>query len=174
MSKSLWIGAAALAAISVLGYSQQGAPGQASVTINGKAMALQYAAPSAKGQKVFGGVVPYDKVWSVGGQGMKFHTDADLVFKGAAVPAGDYMLYVLPGADTWKLVIAKPAAGGYNPKAEVGRAFMTIGKSPAALDTCKISLTKTAALAAKLELAWENTVASAPFHLDQVSDHAEW
>jgi hypothetical protein len=173
MSKAIWTSVAVLA-ICALSYSQQSKAGQASVSINGETITAQYSAPSAQGQKVFGGIVPYDKIWSVGGQGIRLHTDTDLVFKGAPAPAGDYLLYVLPGADGWKLVIAKAGPGGYNPKTEVGRAAMTVAKAPAPLNECKITLTKTAALAGKLEIAWENIVAAAPFYLDQVSEHSEW
>jgi hypothetical protein len=36
-----------------------------------------------------------------------------------------------------------------------------------------MTFTKTAALSAKLELSWENTIASVPFHIDYASDR-EW
>ena len=150
----------------------------ASVTIESKNVAVKYAGPSMKGRKIFGGVAPYNQVWKIGeGTPAAFNTDADLVFKGVAVPKGDYTLYVLVGQNTWQLIVNKATgakAAAYDPKLDVGRVSMTLAKSPAPVETCRITLTKTAALAARLEVAWENTVATAPFHLDRVSDHSEW
>lgn len=150
----------------------------ASVTIESKNVTVKYTGPSMKGRKIFGGVAPYNQVWKIGeGAPAAFHTDADLVFKGVAVPKGDYTLYVLVGQNTWQLIVNKAAgakAATYDPKLDVGRVPMTLAKPPAPLETCKITLTKTAALAARMDVAWENTVASVPFHLDRVSEHSEW
>jgi hypothetical protein len=49
-----------------------------------------------------------------------------------------------------------------------------MGKAPALVASCKLTLTKTAALAAKLEVAWGSNIASAPFHLDTVGADREW
>jgi hypothetical protein len=37
-----------------------------------------------------------------------------------------------------------------------------------------VALTKTAALSGKLELSWENVVASVPFRIDMVGSDREW
>jgi hypothetical protein len=51
---------------------------------------------------------------------------------------------------------------------------MTMSKAPAPAAGCKITLTKTAALAAKLEVAWNDAVASTTFHLDRSASDVEW
>jgi hypothetical protein len=149
---------------------------QTSAVIQGKAISVKYAAASMNGRRIFGAVVPYGQVWRIGDKAAaSFHTDADLVFYGLTVPKGDYTLYVLPAADKWQLIINRQTgAAAYNPKMDVGRVPMTMGKAAAPVETCKIGLTKTATLAAKLELSWENTVASVPFHLDLVTSDREW
>ena len=150
---------------------------QASTTIQGKTISIKYSAPSAKGRKIFGGVVPYNQVWRIGeASGATLHTDSDLVFYGLSVPKGDYSLYVLVDPAKWQLIINKQTgakAAAYNAKMDVGRVPMTMGQAPAAVETCKMTFTKTAALAAKLELSWENTIASVPFHIDYAADR-EW
>jgi hypothetical protein len=50
---------------------------------------------------------------------------------------------------------------------------MTMGKGAAA-PACKITLTKTAALAAKLEVALNGITGAAPFHLDRGGNDTEW
>jgi len=134
--------------------------GQTSVTIESKTIAVKYAAPTAKTRL-----------------NAAFHTDADLAFKGFAVPEGDYTLYILADGPQWQLAINKATgarAAVYDPKSDLGRIPMTMGKAAAPAPNCKMTLTKTAALAAKLEVAWESVIASASFHLDTVGADREW
>jgi hypothetical protein len=123
---------------------------QTSVTVDGKNITVKYD-PAVKDRKVVA----------------SFHTDADLVFKGLTVPKGDYSVSVLAAADKWQLVFNKQ-------KAEVGRVAINLAKAPAKIDNCKLTLTKTAALAAKLEIAFEDNVGTVPFHLDRVAGDSEW
>ena len=134
--------------------------GQTSVTIESKTIAVKYAAPTAKARI-----------------NAAFHTDADLAFRGFAVPPGDYTLYVLADGPQWQLAINKATGAKsamYDSKSDLGRVPMTMGKAAAPAPNCKMTLTKTAALAAKLEVAWEGAIASAPFHLDAVGADREW
>jgi hypothetical protein len=149
---------------------------QTSATLNGKNISINYAGSAMKGRKVFGASVPYNQVWKIGETSAPtFHTDADLVFKGAVVPKGDYSLYVLVAADKWVLIINKQTGSKpYNAKMDLGRINMTLAKAPAPAEVCRVTLTKSAALAAKLEIAWEDTVARTQFHLDRVAGDSEW
>ena len=149
---------------------------QVSVVIQGKTITVKYAAPAMNGRKIFGAAVPYGQVWRIGDKAAPaLHTDADLAFYGLTVPTGDYTLYILPSADKWQLIISRQTgAAAYDPKMDVGRAPMTIEKAPAPVETCKVALTKTAALSGKLELSWENVVASVPFRIDMVGSDREW
>ncbi len=179
MRKFGLIGALVAAGLSGIIFAQTAAPDSTSVTINGKAMAVKYSAVSAKGRKIFGGVVPFNRVWRIGDSSpATFHTDADLVFKGFSVPKGDYTLYVLPVDDTnWQLIINKqtgPKALTYDAKLDVGRTAMTVTKAPAPVETLRLAVVKTAALAAKIEIAWENIVASARFNPDRSGSNTEW
>ena len=131
---------------------------QSSATIEGKTITVKYT-PAG------------DKISAA------FHTDADLVFKGVTVPKGDYTLYVLTDGPAWQLVInlangAKAAVR--DPKLDAGKVLMTMTKAPTAAPANTVTLTKTAALAAKLEVVSGNNVATAQFHLDKVAGDTEW
>ena len=41
-------------------------PQQASETLDGKLITIDYSAPSMRGRKIMGELVPYDKVWRTG------------------------------------------------------------------------------------------------------------
>jgi hypothetical protein len=131
---------------------------QSSATIEGKAITVQYA-PAG------------DKIST------SFHTDADLVFKGVTVPKGDYTLFVLTDGAAWQLVINKGSgakAAVRDPKLDLGKVTLAMAKAAAAAAVYKVTLTKTAALAAKLEIDSGNTVATTSFHLDRVAGDSEW
>jgi Protein of unknown function (DUF2911) len=168
--KRVWI--CLLAAAATLAAQPFTSPAAtASVTIDGKAIKVDYHAPSMHGRKIFGGLVPYSKVWRAGAnQATLLHTEADLDIGGVAVPKGDYSLYILPEQNEWKLIVNKKTGqwgivrdGGTSedPAEDVGRATMQLGKT-GPVETFKISLIETGPKAGKLQMEWENTVASVP------------
>ena len=176
MRKFALICAFVAAGLSAIVFAQTAAPDPASVTINGKTMSVKYSAVSANGRKIFGEVVPFNQVWQISnGSPAIFHTDAALAFKGFVVPKGDYTLYVLPvDATNWQLIVNKQTGPAYDPKFDVGRMAMTVAQAPAPIETCRLAVVKTAATAAKIEIAWENIVASAKFNPDRSGSNSEW
>jgi hypothetical protein len=161
-----------------LASAQQPALTQSAIKMSGKGVALSYSAPSMKGRKIFGGVVPYNQVWLAGdGAAVTFRTDAPLEVQGLAVPKGEYTLYFIPGAKEWQLVINKqigPQALKYNQKLDLGRVPMDMKKAGVPIETLKVTLTSLGSVAGKLEVAWENTIASVPFNIDAIKASGEW
>jgi hypothetical protein len=140
-------------------------PGEASVKFDdGKTVTIQYSRPSMRSRKIFGGLVPYDKVWRTGAnEATSLKTDVDLTIGGASVPAGSYTLYTLPGMKSWKLIINKQTGQWgteYSEGQDLARVDMKVGQAPSGMETFTISLDKTSATSATLKLDWENTIAS--------------
>ncbi len=172
--KSL-ICAVALAAVGSLASAQGGGRATESVTINGKTISINYSAPSVKGRegKLFGkdgriGSDPNYPVWRAGANSATaLHTDADLDLGGLAVPKGDYTLYVnLADPDHWELVVNKQTGQWgltYDASKDLGRVKMTMSKPPAMVEQLKYTLSDTGGHKGKLQLAWEDHVASVPF-----------
>jgi hypothetical protein len=78
--------------------SVSGKIGSASVAIN-------YGSPSVKGRKIWGGLVPYDKVWRTGAnQATTFETNKPIKVEGKTLPAGKYSLFTKPGEKEWKII----------------------------------------------------------------------
>jgi hypothetical protein len=76
-----------------------GKVGDATITIT-------YSSPSVKGRQIWGGLVPYDKVWRAGAnQATIIETDKDIKVEGKALPAGKYSLYAIPGEKKWTIII---------------------------------------------------------------------
>jgi hypothetical protein len=157
-------------------------PAETSVTIAGKTLTIKYGAPSLRGRtNIFGEGGPIIKdptypVWRAGANAATtFHTDADLNIKGLAVPKGDYTIFVRVEPLPWQLIINKQLTepsnpsralwgrSGYNKDQDLGMVPMDMSKPPAPIETFKITLSSTGANAGKLQLEWENTIASVPF-----------
>ena len=171
------ISAIFIAGLIALASAQQPAQTQSAIKMSGKGITIGYSAQSMKGQKIFGALVPYGQVWLAGGAITAFRTEAPLEVQGLAVPKGDYTLYFIPDAKEWQLIINKqtgPQAAKYNQKLDLGRVPMDMKKAAAPVETLKITLTSLGNVAGKLELAWENTLASVPFNIDAIKAHQEW
>ncbi|HLH01081.1 MAG TPA: DUF2911 domain-containing protein [Bryobacteraceae bacterium] len=170
--KTIWMCAAALAAASIAGAQYVSPPAQTSVTIGGKTLSIHYSAPSVHGRDIFSphGLISHDgtyPVWRAGANdATAFHTDADLDVGGLAVPKGDYTLFVLiSDPDHWKLIVNKQTHQWgltYNQGQDLGRVNMTMSKAASKIETFKITLSSTGAKTGKLEMAWDNYVASVP------------
>ncbi len=147
-------------------------PAEASVTIAGKAITIKYSAPSVRGRQMFGegGVISKDKtypVWRAGANAATaLHTEADLDIKGLVVPKGDYTIFALVNATPWQLIVNKQTGQWgltYNQAQDLGRVPMDMSKPPKPIETYKMTLSSTGPNAGKLQLEFENYVASVPF-----------
>src|SRR6185312_16459907 len=66
---------------------------------------INYSSPGVKGRQIWGGLVPYDKVWRAGANAAHlFETDKDIKVEGKALKAGKYSLYAIPGEKEWTFI----------------------------------------------------------------------
>jgi hypothetical protein len=168
-----------IAATTALGFAQEqkkaekkapaSPPANTSVTINGKSIAIKYSAPSMRGRRIFNGtgaLQPDNTIWRAGAnEATALHTDADLDIGGLAVPKGDYTLFVWLDPQQWKLVVNKQtgqAGTEYHQEQDLGRVPMTMSKPPAPIETYKMTLSSAGGNKGKLQLEWENVIASVP------------
>ncbi len=77
-------------------------------------VAIEYSSPGMKGRKVYGTVVPLDKLWRTGANAAtKLTFSKDVSIDGKPVPAGSYALFTIPGKDSWTVILNKnPNQGG--------------------------------------------------------------
>ncbi|MDZ7845581.1 MAG: DUF2911 domain-containing protein [Owenweeksia sp.] len=88
--------------------------GDATITIN-------YSQPSMNDREIYGGLVPYGKVWRTGAnEATTFETDRALMINGKKLPAGKYALFTIPGEKEWTIIFNSNSKqwGAYDYKAE--------------------------------------------------------
>ncbi len=147
----------------------------ATATIAGKTITIKYSSPRVRGRegKIFepGGLLSKDAtypVWRAGANSATaFHTDADLQFAGLSVPKGDYTLFVdVKDPSSWVLVVNKQTGQWgltYTPAQDLGRVKLNMSKPPASIENLKYTLTSEGGANGKLQLEWENHIASVSF-----------
>jgi hypothetical protein len=137
-------------------------PAKASVTLNDKLITIDYNTPSMRGRKIFGGLVPYGKVWRTGANpATTLKTEANLKIGDLTVPAGTYTIYSVPSETQWQLIINKQTGQWgtvYNQDQDLGRTPMQKGPTPSApVERFAIKFENTKGKKTELHLIWENT-----------------
>ena len=136
-------------------------PKTATGTVGSAKITIDYSAPSMRGRKIFGGLVPYGQVWRTGANAAtKLTTTGNIKIGDVSVPAGTYTLYSLPEEGSMTLIINKQTGQwgtDYDESKDLGRTKMTVSKSASPVEMFRISID-----GGMLKLEWENTVATVP------------
>ena len=123
-------------------------------------------------RKIWGGLVPYGKVWRTGAdQATLLTTEQPIVLGGTNIPAGTYSLFTLPEADgTAKLIVNKRTGQWgipYNEKNELTNELARVDLNKDTLDKTvdqfTMAIEKNPSGGGLLKMMWENTQLSAPF-----------
>jgi hypothetical protein len=78
---------------------------------------IDYSRPAVKGRAIWGGLVPYDKVWRTGAnEATQISFSDDVTINGQPLPKGTYSLHTIPGKDSWTIIFNKTAKqwGSFN------------------------------------------------------------
>jgi hypothetical protein len=141
-------------------------PANTSQTVDGKTVSIQYSAPSMRGRKIFGGLVPYDHWWRTGANSATtLKTEANLKIGSATVPAGTYTLYTLPSAGTWKLIINKQTGQWgtkYDQSQDLARVDMKKETLSSPQEVMSITIEPFQGKQSSLHVRWETTDVSVP------------
>jgi hypothetical protein len=101
-------------------------PKEASASIDGKDVSINYSSPAKKDRIIFGQLVPYDKVWRTGAnEATTLTLGSDMEIGGKEVKAGKYGLFSVPGEKNWEIIINEVwdqwGAYNYDPSKDVVR-----------------------------------------------------
>jgi len=76
--------------------------GAAAGVIDGARIEIEYGRPSVKDRRIWGGLVPYDRVWRTGAdEATTISFDRDVLIEGRALAAGRYGLFTIPDLKSW-------------------------------------------------------------------------
>jgi len=113
----------------------KGSPFQkVSETIDGTKITIEYSSPGVKDRIIWGGLVPYDKVWVTGAhQATAVTFSKRVMIDDKIIPAGKYAFFTIPGREKWTVIFNKRydqhLADEYNEKEDVIRFETKPGKT---------------------------------------------
>lgn len=148
-----------------------------SAVIDGSRVTVTYGRPytkdphSGEARKIWGGLVPYGKVWRTGAdEATTMITQKPLMFGNVTVPVGAYTLWTLPAEDgSAKLIINKKIGqwgvgpGSYDEKEDLARIELKKDALDSPVDQFTMAVSKNSGGGGVIKLMWENTQYSAAF-----------
>lgn len=134
---------------------------QAEASINGATVKVDYGAPSMRGRKIMGEVVPYTTWWRTGAnEATLFETNTDLMVGSLHVPAGKYTLVTLPSDGEWQLVFCKHLGQWGTDRFEaddLGKVPMTKASLASPQEMMSIEFGNTTAKGTEMHVKWGTT-----------------
>jgi hypothetical protein len=159
MKKIYFLLVAFFACASLLAQDKPKSPKtEASGSIGATNIKIVYSAPSARGRKIMGGLVPYGEVWRTGAnEATTIEFDKAVKVEGKDLEAGKYELFTIPSESKgWVIIFQKSAkqwgAYSYKPENDVLRVTVTPTKTKDFVETFNINVTNDG-----VEMKWENT-----------------
>ncbi len=129
-------------------------------------VSVDYGRPGVKGRKIFGELVPYNKVWRAGANSSTKVTFGQAVnFGGKAVSAGTYGLYILPTDKEWKVILNKDSQSWgtqYDEKLNVVDVTVPVQKLGEKQEWFEISLNPVDDNTLDMVMKWDNVKTVVP------------
>lgn len=134
---------------------------------------LEYSRPSAKGRTIFGGLVPFNKVWRTGANAStKIILNEPARIGGKFIQPGIYALYTIPRKEMWTIIIhsntkLRSLAGEvYKPSDDVFRFEVKPQNIKYYVETFTLQFSDLRANSSNLQLIWENTLIDIPIEVE--------
>ena len=168
MKPTLLLFAALLLAVSPLHAQQKRNSPRETVTknIDGATITIVYSRPFTKDpktgetRKIWGGLVPFGKVWRTGAdEATTLTTDKDLEIGGETIPAGTYSLFTIPEENGAKLIINKQTGQWgtrYDESQDLARVDLKKNAASEPVEQFTISVEENDGSGGELKLMWEN------------------
>ncbi len=128
---------------------------------------LTYSRPNAKGRKIYGDLVSYNKIWRTGANAATRIVFSEPVeIGGKKVDTGTYVLYTIPGIDTWDVILNKGLTNwgidGYKESEDVVRFKVAPMKMKNKIESFTMEFSDVKAETCSLDIKWEKTLVSIP------------
>lgn len=142
---------------------------------------LTYSRPAVKDRKIFGDLVPFNKLWRTGANAAtRIYFSEPVEIGGKKLDSGTYVLYTIPGIDSWEIIFNKGLENwgidGYKESEDVARFTADPQKSRRKTESFTIEFTDVKPSSCAMEIKWEKTFVSIPIavnFLDKVRAQVE-
>jgi tetratricopeptide (TPR) repeat protein len=134
---------------------------------------VDYSRPNKNNREIFGGLVPYGKLWRTGANAVTKIKFSDAVtLGGQQIPAGEYALFTIPTANEWTIIVSKDAkvqsTADYKQENDAARLTTKPESLPITIETFTIALNNVKGASATLDFVWDTTRVSVELTTDDV------
>lgn len=137
----------------------------AQISHNGLSVNVAYCQPSKKGRKIFGGLVPYEKVWRTGANEATVITiNQNVTVAGKPLRAGTYSLWTIPFPNGWQAIFNRETGQwgtSYDSAEDELRVMVSTRSRGPVMEKFTIRFAPVAG-GADMILAWDQTEAVVP------------
>jgi hypothetical protein len=151
------------------GQQQLSVRDTARATIGAATFTVDYGRPLARGRKLLGDVIGFDRVWRTGANAAtQLTTSAPITLAGLSLPAGTYTLWTVPHARGVDLIVNKQTGQWgteYRRSEDLGRAPMTSDSTSSPVEKFTIAIEPRDATHGTLAMAWGTFRWTAPIVL---------
>lgn len=138
-------------------------------TVGLTTITIDYSSPAVKGRKIWGALVPMDKVWRAGANhSTTINFTQPVIVGGKELAAGTYGFFAIPGAASWTLIVSKAnelwGSDDYKPENDVVR----VSVKPQAIpqrERLVYLVTNFTNEKANIDLEWEKVRVTLPVQL---------
>lgn len=135
---------------------------------------VDYSRPNKNDREIFGDLVPYGKVWRTGANATtKIKFSGPVKLDGKEIPAGEYVLFTIPTADEWTLIVYKDtkvqSAADYKEENDAARIVAKPSALPAKVETFTIGFSEVKGPSAIMHLDWDMTRVPVKVETDDVA-----
>lgn len=138
-------------------------------------VSIEYSSPAVKGRTIWGGLVPYEKVWRAGANHatvVGFSTE--VLMAGVKVPAGEYALFLIPKAEgRWTAILNSDAdqwgAFIYDAKADVVRMDVRVEDLDVPVERLRYHIEDYSLEEGAIVMIWEKKQVIIPFYVNALA-----
>ena len=129
---------------------------------------VSYSRPLARGRKIFGELVPFEKLWRTGASDCtSITTNEDIVFGNTTLKMGSYSIFTIPSKKEWTIIVNTDTTlhgeTGYDAKKDVFRFTVPVESIPNFYETFTIEINDINSKGEGfLKILWENSMVKIP------------
>ncbi len=141
---------------------------QTMTMLNGNHIHITYGSPGVRGRVIWGGLVPYNEMWSTGAHNAtSVMFNKDIMINNQKIPAGTYGFFTIPGKEEWTIILNKNyeqhLADDYNAAEDVIRIAVKPEKQDQITQRLTYKIEPTSEKAGNISVYWEYVKISLPF-----------
>jgi len=158
-----FIAVLAVASVASVAFAQRytSPPATVTTTIAGKQVKVEYYQPSMHGRKIFGELVPFDKIWATGANvTTSITTDVPLQFGSLKLAKGGYSIWSIPRKNEWTIVVNNETGSfhlSHDSSHDIGQFNVTPRTISETVEMLTINLIATGGDKGNMRIRWENT-----------------